>query len=262
MPFAFQAVVNPKYRDLLCVCPEGGCGRTERNRRAGKSFMRSRFAPPLLTLGLLWVSLTALGAQEVVVVDFGKVKAPVPEGWELSEKAGEADVALVNDGNGQVLKLGSESSSYSLDTKVEIDLKQTPYLEWQWKVTEVPEGGDFRNEDADDQAAQLFVVFKWNVLRKEAIAYIWDSTAPAGTMAKVPPPLFYPFLKIHAVVVESGHAELGKWVTVTRNVVEDYKELFGREPEEVQGIRIQINSQHTESRAEAYWKSVIFKPYP
>ena len=224
--------------------------------------MRSRFGSPLLILGVLWVSLTALGAQEVVVVDFGKVKAPVPEGWELSEKAGEADLALVNDGNGQVLKLGSVSSSYSLSTEVEIDLKQTPYLEWQWKVTEVPEGGDFRNDDADDQAAQLFVVFDWNPLRQEAIAYIWDSTAPAGTMAKIPPPLFYPFLKIHAVVVKSGHAELGKWVTVTRNVVEDYKELFGREPGEVQGIRIQINSQHTKSRAEAYWKSVIFKPYP
>lgn len=216
----------------------------------------------LVTLGLMCGLVNAAWAQEVVVVDFGKVKAPVPEGWELSESEGKAELALVNDGNGQVLRLESASSSFSLNTKVEIDLKQTPYLEWQWKVTEIPKGGDFRTDDTDDQAAQLYVVFKWGYLRKEVIGYFWDSTAPAGTMAEVPAPLFYPFLKINAVVVESGDAEMGKWVTVTRNVVEDYKKLFGDEPEKVQGIRIQINSQHTKSRAEAYWKSVIFRAHP
>lgn len=216
----------------------------------------------LVVLGLVCGPVNAAWAQEVVVVDFGKVNAPVPEGWELSESEGKADLALVNDGNGQVLRLESASSSFSLNTKVEIDLKQTPYLEWQWKVTEVPKGGDFRTDDTDDQAAQLYVVFKWGYLRKEVIGYIWDSTAPAGTMAEVPAPLFYPFLKINAVVVESGDAEMGKWVTVTRNVVEDYKKLFGGEAEKVQAIRIQINSQHTKSRAEAYWKSVIFRAHP
>jgi len=224
--------------------------------------MRCPVTSGLLILGLVFVPVTVRGAQEVVVVDFGKVNAPVPEGWKLSEKEGKAELALVNDGNGQALRLESVSSSFSLNTEVEIDLEQTPYLEWQWKITEVPKEGDFRNDDADDQAAQLFVVFKWGYLRKEAIAYIWDSTAPAGTMAEIPAPLFYPFLKITAVVVESGDAEMGKWVTVTRNVVEDYRKLFGREPEKVEGIRIQINSQHTKSRAEAYWKSVIFRAHP
>jgi hypothetical protein len=45
-------------------------------------------------------------------------------------------------------------------------------------------------------------------------------------------------------------------------VVEDYKKLFGNEPEKVQGIRIQINSQNTKSQAESYWRYVKFTAVP
>ncbi|MFQ5988404.1 MAG: DUF3047 domain-containing protein [Candidatus Methylomirabilales bacterium] len=223
-------------------------------------FSRTWVAVGLLTLGLLPV--TAVQAQEVVVVDFVQAEDAIPRGWQLTEKEGQADLALVPDGGTQALKLRSNFSSFSLDKEVGIDLTKTPYLEWQWKVTELPNGGDFRNGATDDQAAQLFVVFKWGVFRKEAIAYIWDSNAPVGTMAEVPSPAFIPFLTINAVVVQSGNNELGKWITETRNVVEDYKKFFGREPKEVRGIRIQINSQHTKSQAESYWRSVRFKAHP
>lgn len=221
---------------------------------------RTRIAVGLLSLGFFLVAVAR--AQEVVVVDFVRVKDEVPQGWELDEHKGKADLALVHDGVGQALKLRSEVSSFSLNKEVEIDLKKTPYLEWQWKITEVPEGGDFRKRATDDQAAQLVVVFSWGVFKKQAIAYIWDSTAPAGTMSKAPSPPLYPFLKINAVVVRSGEDKKGQWITETRNVVEDYKKLFESEPENVKGIRIQINSQHTNSQAEAYWKSVRFKAHP
>jgi hypothetical protein len=223
-------------------------------------FSHTLVAVGLLTLGLLHV--TAVWAQEVVVVDFVQVKDTVPQGWELHEHEGKADLALVPDGVSQVLKLRSRLSSFSLNTELQIDLKKTPYLEWQWKVTEVPQGGDFRKRATDDQAAQLYVVFYWGVFKKQAIAYIWDSTAPVGTMAKAPSPLLYPFLKINAVVVRSGEEERGEWITETRNVLDDYKKLFGSEPQKVKGIRIQINSQHTKSQAEAYWRSVRFKAHP
>lgn len=210
-------------------------------------------------LGLGLIPVPPVGAQDVVVANFDQATDPVPPGWELSENKGTADLALVFDGENQALKLRSEVSSFSLNKELGIDLTKTPYLEWQWKITELPTGGDFRQRATDDQAAQLFVVFNWGMFRKEAIVYIWDSTAPVGTMARAPSPPLYPFLRIHAVVVRSGEADKGEWITETRNVAEDYKKLFGSEPKNVKGIRIQINSQHTQSQAEAYWRSVRFK---
>jgi hypothetical protein len=216
---------------------------------------RALFAAGLLTLGVFRVSATAISAQEAVVIDFVEAKDGLPQGWQLREHEGKADLALVPDGVSQVLRLRSKSSSFSLLKAVEIDLKRTPVLEWQWKVTELPNGGNFFARATDDQAAQLILAFSWG----RFIAYIWDSTAPAGIMADAPIP---PFRSVKAVVVQSGETNKGKWMTEMRNVVEDYKKLFGDQPEKVLGVMIQINSQHTRSGAEAYWRSIRFATHP
>ncbi|MEE8325620.1 MAG: DUF3047 domain-containing protein [candidate division NC10 bacterium] len=204
----------------------------------------------------------ALGVQEVVIVDFGQERNGVPPGWELMEKTGKAELSLVEDGNGRVLRLRSNSSSFAIQKEVDIDLKQTPFLEWQWKVTEMPRRGDFRNFSTDDQAAQLYLVFTPDFMQKEVIAYIWDSNAPKGITAEPTFQPVYPFLRIKVVVLESGEAEKGKWITETRNVVEDYRKLYGGHPGKIAGIRIQINSQHTKSRSEAYWRYLKVKGHP
>lgn len=228
----------------------------------GTGFRDMRVPIGVLIVSLLFAFRTPAWAQEVVVADFAQAKQEIPSGWKLAVKEGEADIALVDDSHGQVLRLRSNSSSFSLNKEIEIDLKKTPYLEWQWKVTELPEGGDFRRSDRNDQAAQLLVVFYWSYLKKEVITYIWDSTAPKATVGQDPSATYVPLLTIHALVVESGDADKGRWVTETRNVVEDYRRLFGSKPRKVQAIRIQINSQNTQSQAESYWRSVRFKARP
>jgi len=217
--------------------------------------MGAALAAGVLGLILCLVPGWGLGAQEVIIVDFSREKDKVPQGWELSEHEGKADLALVTDGRGPVLRLRSDSSSFAIQKAVEIDLRQTPILAWQWKVAELPKGGNFFQRSTDDQAAQLVLAFSW----RRFITYIWDSTAPAGTMADAPSP---PLRSVKAVVVRSGEANKGTWITETRNVREDYKRLFGDDAEKVVGVRIQINSQYTKSQAESFWRSVTFKAAP
>jgi hypothetical protein len=64
---------------------------------------------------------------------------------------------------------------------------------------------------------------------------------------------------VKAIVLRSGYSETGKWITETRNAYEDYRKLFGHEPPRVAGIRIQINSQHTETSGESFFADVMFK---
>jgi hypothetical protein len=103
----------------------------------------------------------------------------------------------------------------------------------------------------DDQAAQLFLAFT----KTKSIVYIWDTTAPEGLMSEAIAP---PLMTIKLVVVRSGPAELGKWVTETRNVYEDYKKFYGEEPPAVKAMRLQINSQHTGTSAESYFADVMY----
>jgi hypothetical protein len=192
--------------------------------------------------------------DRVVIADFSSSIGAkgAPAGWELKDKSGKADFAVVKDGDIAAGRFRSVNSSFSLQKEVKVDLKQFPWLMWKWKVTKLPTGGDFRKPKTDDQAAQVFVAFS----KTKAIVYIWDTTAPAGLTEDTSP---VPFMTVKVVVVRSGSAELGKWLTETRNVYDDYKKLYGSEPSAVNGFRLQSNSQHTATSGEAYFADVMFK---
>jgi hypothetical protein len=207
----------------------------------------------VLFFALIFAPMVQAG-DSMVITDFSSPvgASGVPAGWELKEKNGRADFAVVKDGDVPAGRFRSANTSFSLQKDVTVDLKQYPLLTWKWKVTRLPAGGDFRKSKADDQAAQLFVAFT----KTKAIVYIWDTTAPAGLMEDTSP---VPFMTVKVVVLRSGPAELGKWIVETRNVYDDYKKLYGSEPPAVKGIRLQINSQHTGDSAESYFADVLFK---
>lgn len=219
--------------------------------------MRDRWAWYLgvMLLGI-WGDFARIAwGQTTVLVDFSTVRETVPNGWELSVKTGEASLQLVQDDGKQALQMRSEQASFSLQKKIHIPLRESPFLVWQWKVTEFPRGGDFRRSSTDDQAAQLIVAFS----SSHFLAYIWDSTAPKGTLDSAPAPLLK---KIFALVLQSGAQGLGTWISERRNLIDDYKQAFDEEPEVIEGVRIQINSQHTQSRAESYWRSIAVTAQP
>jgi hypothetical protein len=203
---------------------------------------------------LLLVSQVAWAEDRLVVADFSSaaVGGGVPAGWELKEKSGKADFSIVKDGDILAARFRSNDTSFSLQKEVKVDLKKFPMLAWKWKATKLPVGGDFRKSKTDDQAAQLFVAFT----KTKSIVYIWDTSAPQDLMESTSP---VPFMTVKVVVVRSGPMETGKWISESRNVYEDYKKMYGSEPPEVSGIRLQINSQHTGTSAESFFADVAFK---
>jgi len=214
-----------------------------------------RISSVLLFLLLFLCTAATVSAVEdsIVIADFSAWMAKgMPPGWELKVKSGKASYEVKQDGDIPALHLKSADSSFSLQGEVKVDVKQYPVLSWKWKVTELPKDGDFRRSRTDDQAAQLFLAFT----RTRAIVYIWDTTAPQGLMESTSP---VPFMTVKVVVVRSGRAELGKWLTETRNVYDDYKKFYGEDPPVVSGIRFQVNSQHTETSGESWFADVVFK---
>jgi len=202
---------------------------------------------------MVFCSQAVQADERVVIADFSSQvgSQTTPPGWELKEKSGKADFAVVKDGDLAAGRFRSANTSFSLQKEVKVDLKQFPVLSWKWKVTKLPVGGDFRKSKTDDQAAQLFLAFS----KTKAIVYIWDTSAPQGLMESTSP---IPFMTVKVVVVRSGAGDLGKWISESRNVFEDYKKFYGSEPPELGGIRIQINSQHTETSGESYFADIAF----
>jgi hypothetical protein len=226
-----------------------------------------RPARRLILAGLLAALPAALGgtafaqSSSVVVEGWTKIRVGthgIPRGWQ-GHKWGNPkyDFTVVQDGAGKALQLKSDNDSSSISKEIKVDVKEYPILEWKWKVVALPPRGNARKAETDDEAAQIYVTFPRfpTAVRSRTIGYLWDSTEPAGAS--------FPSAKVstvHFIVVRSGSADLGKWIPETRNVLEDFKKIYGEEPgEPAGGITLSINSQNTGSRAESFFGEILFK---
>ena len=204
--------------------------------------------------GVLFVKLSLADIQSISFDFDGKINSSgIASPWKLKEKSGDADVKIVSDAGEKVVHLRTNNSSFSLEREVNVDIKSYPYLMWRWKASKLPPHGDVRSGKTNDQALQLLVAFEG----RKILSYIWDSNAPEGTVADetIPWPVS---LKVKVITVKSGASDTGKWLAVTRNVYDDYRKLFNEDPPHVKGIRIQTNSQHTESIGEGYVGKIVF----
>lgn len=103
-------------------------------------------------------------------------------------------------------------------------LPQYPILSWDWRAVRLPVGG---NENTlNDTGGAVYVSFaKTDWLgRPLSIKYTYSTTLPVGTVVSTG--------NVKIIVVSSGKNGTGRWVHVERNVVEDYKRLFGAAPPE------------------------------
>ena len=91
-------------------------------------------------------------------------------------------------------------------------------------------------------------------VRSQIIGYIWDTTAPVGSVFKS-----QKSGTVTYVVVRSGPADLGKWVTERRDVREDFKRIYGEEPEDPDGISFGIDSDDVKGTAESYMGRIVFR---
>jgi len=154
------------------------------------------------------------------------------------------------------MKSVNEGSTVSKDIKGKINLKETPVLEWSWKVTVLPKGADSCHKATDDQAGQVYVVWPHfpEAVRSQIIGYVWGTTQPVGTICKSEKTGTVTY-----IVLRSGTAELGKWVTEERNVVDDFKKIYGDVPVDPAAVSIAVDSNDANSTAEWFMGSILFK---
>ncbi len=182
----------------------------------------------------------------------------IPNGWKGGQTWGAPayDFSVIQEGPIKALHLRSRGDSSTITKEVEVNLKETPILEWQWKAVTLPTGGDARSKNTDDEALQLYVSWERfpRLLRSRVIGYIWDSTAPVGSVIKSQKSGLITY-----VVVRSGATDLGKWLIESRDVREDFTRIYGGAPKVLDAVSIAMDSDDTRSSAEAYMGAIRFR---
>lgn len=118
--------------------------------------------------------------------------------------------------------------NFPLIDKEGLDIHETPILKWDWRIFDIPEGGDENSSSRNDVAASVYVVFDTGRFFFRTvpitIRYTWSSKHPVGSE----------FSKLRGnqriMVVGTGLENRGEWQTFERNLVEDYKHFFGEKP--------------------------------
>jgi hypothetical protein len=223
---------------------------------------RLRLAGPALA-GLALLGVVALAAEPgVSIEDWSRQplnSRGIPAPWQKqSWGAPRYDFTITEADGRRVLwmKSAADSSNISLDLRGRVRLKETPVPEWSWKVVALPKGADSRRAETDDQAGQVYVVWPRfpEAVRSRIIGYIWDTTAPAGSVIKS-----QKTGTVTYVVLRSGPAELGRWLAEQRNVAQDFKRIYGEEPGDPGALSIGIDSDDVKGTAEAYVGALSFR---
>jgi hypothetical protein len=188
--------------------------------------------------GLLAENSTVIPECEIVIDDFANGIKPE---WKSKSFKGTTEYTWIKEDNRTYVRATSRGSASGLVYEIEFDPQQYPYLTWQWKVDNIIASGDASQKSGDDYGARVYVVFPsvffWNT---RAINYIWANKLPKEQA--VPNPYTANAIMVS---VESGLAESGKWITETRNIYEDYKRFFGKEPPKVGAIAIMTDTDDT-----------------
>ena len=221
--------------------------------------MRERI---VIGVALLVLATAAIAAEYLVVEDWANAPAGhkgIPPGWKGQQWGSPAyDMTVTEDGGKKVLHLKSkdEGSTISKEVKGKVSLKETPILEWSWKIVTLPKGGNSCVKATDDQAGQVFVMWPRfpEQVRSRIIGYVWDTTQPVGTTCKSEKTGMVTY-----IVVRSGAAEAGKWVTERRNVREDFKKIYDEEAENPGVVSISIDSNDTHSSSESFVGPIAFR---
>lgn len=234
----------------------------------------------LVVLALILLGIPARSAENVLAVGaFSQAaEGSLPPGWkpQIFKKKNTKQTVyhMVRDGEITVVRAESVGTASGIEHEIPVDLKAFPVLRWRWKVDNVVASGDPRRKDKDDYAARVYVTFAFEPDKASfgerlrfrttralssnvpfaAIAYIWASRTPVGTV--VASPHMGDVVKL--IVVESGDARVGQWMAEERNVYEDYRRAFGKEPPRVSGVAIMTDTDNTQERATAYYGDLVF----
>ena len=172
------------------------------------------------------------------------------DGWEHKSFKGETHYSLLPVDGVPALTAESHAAGSGLFKEQRIDLTQTPYLSWSWRVSQPLTGLNEQSKPGDDYAARVYVVVKGGLAfwQTRAINYVWAGNSKKDSV--------WPnaFAGDHAMMLalRGPEAPLNTWQHEKRDIRADFKRLFGEDITVIDAVAIMTdtdNSGHTASAA-------------
>lgn len=185
--------------------------------------------------------------------------------WETKSFVDTTQYTLSENHGRLSLKAFSSSTASGLVLKQQINLDETPYINWRWlienKLTSLAE----RTKKGDDFAARIYVVIDggwrfWNTL---SLNYVWSSNQAQGLVWDNP----FAGANVKMLAVRGQDDVVGQWYEERRNVYQDLITVFGDQGSDeanraayntIDVIAIMTDTDNSEKEVTAYYGDIIF----
>ncbi|HWC58955.1 MAG TPA: DUF3047 domain-containing protein [Verrucomicrobiae bacterium] len=205
----------------------------------------------LLTLLII---APVLGADRTILFseDFEK---PLGERWKPVKFGELTDYRVVRENSNACLKASANSMSSAFATKVEVQPVSGTVIRWRWKISSCPTNGSEDELATFDHTARIFVAFDTFIGPPRTINYVWANRAQTNSVFDHPSSSRSKF-----IVLESGNAKAGQWVTEERNLTEDWKRLFKNDkPPKIVGLGVFTDSDGTRTSVTGWYDDIVIE---
>jgi len=163
--------------------------------------------------------------------------------WKKVEFTGETEHKLARDGTNSFVEAVANNSASGLAVKLEGLPPRGTVVRWRWKIDHIPQGGSDSDLKTFDHTARVFVAFKTLIGPPKSINYVWANEVDVGKTFEHPSSGRSRFL-----VLQSGNAKAGQWITEERDLAADWKQLFrDDDPPVIVGLGFMTDSDGTKT---------------
>lgn len=221
----------------------------------------------LLILTLL-SQTTLLGAEQTVLFRENFDSLAQWEPLTFPKIKAHSTYTMVRQEGKTVLKAESRASASALVYRRTFNIYENPRIRWRWKVEQLSDRGNPKEKTGDDYPIRVYVMFQYEPdkatlgdrLIYGAAKTIYGKYPPHSTLNYVwtghPLPerfLVSPYTeKARIVILERGKERVGHWVEESVNVIDDYRQAFGKAPPAIAGIAVMSDTDDTGASAVAY----------
>jgi len=184
---------------------------------------------------------------------------PTPAGWHYLWELGTTPVfseATPKPGSGapaRAVALHTKNDVAILQKDVAFDLTPDTVLEWKWRADKLPAAAA---ENALPTHDYMSIAVEFDNGRD--LTYMWSRELPAGTSFPCPLP-GWDDRETH-VVARTGVADLGKWLSESRNVSDQYaKSIDGRLPRRITRVWLIGVSLFQKGEGESQFGDIVIR---
>ena len=199
-----------------------------------------------------------------------------PMGWlpyAVRRDVTRTRYAVVHDGDRRVLNARAAASATGLRCAVDIDPVAFGHLQFSWRVKNVPTQANVAAAEHDDCPARIIVAFAGDDTRLPlrdrlffeqvelftgqrlpfaTLMYVWDGGGHAPETVH----RNHRSARIQYLTVESGAQGAGRWLRYERDVVADYRRVFGEAPGNIIGVGVLTDADALKIELEAWYGDI------